>query len=443
MKYSRCAAGVMLSFLFMSSANALEIGFYERVRHEFRRNIADFEDNTKDNRNFFRIKTSVSGLQKFGDDVSVFLRLTNENYPYAYWAGAYAPRNKSASKKGFRYEVDEIVFDNLYVDLKNFLGAPVDLRLGRQDLVDYGEGFLIKDGTPPDQTRTSYFNAAKTTWRVDKSNAIEFIYIKDARTDELLPVINELKPPQALTSSDEAAYVLYHKHDGFIKDLHLENYYILKKEEASPSATARMTRKETELNTLGSYLKYKFSPWALRTQWAGQFGSYGTDDRTGLGGYAFLERDLKGLWSPQAVLGFVYLSGDNRDTSKNEAWDPLFARWPWISDLYGLYYGSETEVYYVNNLQLYQAALNFKPTKKTKLSLRYNFLRANESVAATATLFSGSGYNRGHLYQARFDYFINKNMSFYTWFEYFVPGDFYVKTADDAFFCKTEFQIKF
>jgi len=177
---------------------------------------------------------------------------------------------------------------------------------------------------------------------------------------------------------------------------------------------------------------------------AGQLGCYGSKDREGLGGFMFLDKDFKKtLWSPQLSAGMVYLSGNNNGTSKNEAWDPLFSRDTWYSVLYATYYASETETSYWNNLQMYRAQLLLKPTDKVKATLSYNYLRANELTPPTKTLFSGEHKNRGHLPQLKVEYQIDKNISTYVLAEYFIPGDFYVKTADDAMFVRWELSYKY
>lgn len=424
-------------------AEGFKFGFLERVRQEFRKNLGDLNNSIKDNRNFFKIKTSLWG-ELSSKDSSFYLRLTNENLAYTYWGGASAAAGKSASKKGYHYDINEVVFDNLYWETESLLELPLGVRLGRQDLSrTYGEDFLFSDGTPSDSSRTFYFNAAKASWRINPKNRLDFIYIRDFETDQQLPIINELDPPQKLNASDEAAYVLYHSSDAF-QGLHLEDYYIYKSEEASDSSAARMTQKETELHTFGGFAEYEFEPWTLKGQLAYQTGTYGDNRRMGLGGYGYLDRAFKdAFWSPVVSLGFVYLSGDDRETRDVEAWDPLFSRWPWISDLAGQLYKSETETYYWTNLQMFRLALVLKPTKKIKYTVGYNFLRANEDVAATAALFSGSGRNRGHLLQSKFEYNLTKNISVKFLAEYFVPGNFYVKTADEAVHLKNEIQVKF
>jgi len=69
----------------------------------------------------------VWGRWNFSDDVSLFTKLTSEP--------KIAVDSDGYMAKGEDTWDEEVFFDNLYLDVKNLLGAPVDLRLGRQDLL--------------------------------------------------------------------------------------------------------------------------------------------------------------------------------------------------------------------------------------------------------------------------------------------------------------------
>jgi hypothetical protein len=89
-----------------------------------------------------------------------------------------------------------------------------------------------------------------------------------------------------------------------------------------------------------------------------------------------------------------------------------------------------------------QAALTLCPA--AKLTLIYSILRANELVPASATYdFSGTGKNRGQLYQAKLDFTITKNVCGYILGEYFNPSNFYTSDADGAIFVRTQLEFKF
>lgn len=424
----------LIGFVQTSAFAKIEMkwGFSERVRHEYWKNIFDMDNGQLDNRNYFRMKTSGWGQVDFTKEFSLYAKMTNENKAYTYY--------NVGTKKGFHYQLNEFVFDNLYLDVKNIAGMPLDMRVGRQDLMDYGEMFLFADGTPNDGSRTFYFNALKTTWKVTDKNSIDFLYINDRRDDVYLPIINELKPTQSLTTTDESAAAVYIKSKE-LENVSLEGYYIYKRE-GSDGGVGYQAEKGT-INTIGGFTKYVIGPYTLRGQMAQQIGTYGTKDREAFGGYAYIDRDCKNLpWTPKATIGGIYLSGDDRNTTKNESWDPLFSRYPWISELYTLSMRGETGVlgYWTNILAL-RSVLALNPTQKMKLTFEYSYLWALEYTASTSIL-SGASRDRGHLSIGKVQYAFNKNMSAYFLAEYFIPDDFY-KDHDPALFLRTEFQMKF
>ena len=440
----------------VSSADInLKGGSYLRLRHEYWRNWKDMNNAGLDNRNFFRIKASLWGKVAFdeNDKISLFAKVTDEFRAHTYFGGASGSfPDKSAVKKGYHFDINEIVFDNLYLDAKQVMELPVDLRIGRQDLIfTYGEGFLIMDGTPQDGSRTFYFNAAKASWAVNETNTLDFLYINNPRDEEFLPAVNRTmlakqndpaadKVPQQLNTTDEQGLVLYLQNKD-VEDLLMEGYYIFKRED--DRGGTGLQAEKGKINTLGSFCKYDFSPYTLRGQLAFQFGDYGTHDRSGVGGYFFLDNELKDrAWKPKASVGYIYLSGDDKDTSDNEAWDPLFSRWPWMSELYLLSLAVDTGVVgYWTNLSMYRTELVLNPTEKLKIAVRYNFLRANEETVSNSIL-SGTGKTRGHLPQLKLDYAISKDISTYVLAEYLLPGDFY-NDSDDALFLRCELSLKF
>lgn len=416
----------------------LKGGTYARIRHEYYQNYKDMDNDNLDNRNYFRFKFSLWGQADFSKEISLFARLTDEFRAWTY----YPPTVQLRGKKGYRFDINETVFDNLYLNIKNFLKYPVDLCLGRQDLTGlYGEGFLFADGTPGDGGRTYYFNAAKASWRVNDKNTVDFLYINDPRDDLWLPVINEDKAPYALNTTAEQAGVLYWKNKESVKNLNLEGYYVYKRE-GEDSGTGYQTKKGI-INTFGSFAKYNMNPYVLRGQLALQFGEYGTKERRGLGGYTYVDRTFKDVkWSPLATVGYIYLSGSKRSDTRNSNFDPLFNRTPWISEIYAVNIGQETGISaYWTNLSVWRSSLALTTSKNSKVTLGYSFLKALAQVAPSS-VFSGTGRSRGQLLQGRLDYTINKYANAYFLAEYLIPGNFY-KDRDPAMFLRTELQLKF
>ncbi|MBN1872241.1 MAG: alginate export family protein [Candidatus Omnitrophica bacterium] len=427
-----CLTGHSLADGSFKVKDNLRTGGSLRLRHESWRNIFDLENRTKDDRYYFRFRGSLWAGLDFTEDINLFAKLTDESKAYAYY---YVT---SKAKSTSYVNVSEIVFDSLYLDISNLLGAPIDLRLGRQDFLGtYGEGFLIMDGTPLDGSRTYYFNALKASYRINDSNTLDFVYINNPKEEIFLPILNDTEPNQQLNASDEEAAFVYWKGKP-LKDLDTEAYYIFKNEE---SKGPRLQAHETDLNTVGYFIRYNRDTLTLRNQLACQFGEYGSDDRSGLGGYIFLDNEFKNVaLSPKMTGGFIYLSGDDPATTDNEAWDPLFSRWPWMSDLYSMTYAGESGMDYWTNLLMWRARAELNPTDKMKISSFYNFMKADENV--TGALF-GNGTTRGHLPQVRLDYSFNRNITSYVLAEYFIPEDFYRDGSDGALFLRTELQFKF
>ncbi len=436
-KRCRVAIGVaVLIFGVVLTADAStqwKLGGDVRLRHEYWKNFFDMNNEQKDNRNFFRMRYRLWANAQFQDDVSLYARLTSEikSYTYLYQA---------SGKKRPSFDSDEVVMDNVYLDLKEVLGSSVDVRLGRQDFLGmYGEGFLIMDGTPLDGSRTTYFNAIKASWTADDANVVDVIYIDSPRTDDFFPIVSANSPEQALNLTDETGFVAYWKNTA-VERWSLEPYYIFKTED--DVGGVRLQSENSKIHTVGLFSKYDYNQWTVRSQAAFQTGNYGDHDRQAFGGYALVDRTFDHKYRPKWTGGVIYLSGDDPSTQTNEGWDPLFSRWPWMSELVVVNYNGESGMGYWTNLMMYHTQLQMSLNEKTMLTLGYNFLQSVETPGSTS--FSlGSGKNRGHLPQARLGYRFSDHVSGYVLAEYLIPGNFYSDAADEALFLRTELSIKF
>ncbi|HRR96493.1 MAG TPA: alginate export family protein, partial [Candidatus Ratteibacteria bacterium] len=247
-----------------------------------------------------------------------------------------------------------------------------------------------------------------------------------------------------LINSDEKGVILYGNFK-LTEKLSLQPYYIYKSEDAYTTQNGTNIPK-LELNTIGVRHVYSFNPWQLRGELSYEFGEYEDDDnRNAVGGYVYLTRFFKDKkFSPSLDFGFGYLSGDNDKTKGTEGWDPLFSKFPWISELYLYAYAIEAgEPAYWTNTQLWRTALTLNLSEKTDLLIAYNYLRANENLDGTAPFF-GDGKERGHLQQVILEHNFNKNVSGHLWCEYFIPGDFYSSNNQDpALFFRWEMIFKF
>ncbi|MBU1062329.1 MAG: hypothetical protein KJ952_06410, partial [Candidatus Omnitrophica bacterium] len=94
----------VLVFLPISSFAEVDLktGAYLRLRHEYWKNIFDQDSSTKDNRNYFRVKSSLWGKLAFSDNVTLYSKLTDEFRAYAYYM-------QPSGKKRLNFDIDEVV----------------------------------------------------------------------------------------------------------------------------------------------------------------------------------------------------------------------------------------------------------------------------------------------------------------------------------------------
>ncbi|MCL2144010.1 MAG: alginate export family protein [Endomicrobia bacterium] len=387
---------------------------YEFYNHSVHAGLAD------DEQSYFRFKFSGGVLADFYDIFSIYGKLTNESRSYIYNALGDA-----------QYDIDETVIDNLFFNIPKLFGA-IDIKAGRMDLPlsEYGEGFLFADGTPLDGSRTFYFNAARIRYSTTESS-IELLGIYDPEYDEL-SVIND--KDKKLNDSLEKAFVIYGR-SKINEKLYIEPYYMLKTEESGPFG------KDVSINVFGSYVKYDMGKAAVRAQAAAQLGNYGDEAGRAFGGYAYLDIPVKDIVKPFSI-GYVYLSGDDESTKTVEAWNPVFGRFPMLSEIMHVLYIRESGLGYWTNLQMLKFEATFKPLEKMSIITSYNFVYANETITNTAGTIFGTGKHRGDLIRCRVGYNFSKNFSSYILGEYFIPGDFYYKDAQDASFLRIEFMAK-
>lgn len=409
-----------------SSASGFRFYFWERIRQESWDNTMSLDEDTPDSTSYIRFRSSV-GLQWLPRESLGFdLRLTNESRYYL------APKRDPKQDSDFTFH--EVFIDQLVLNWKNPGQLPLSFSVGRQDMM-MGEGFLIMDGGPLDGSRSGYFNGIRVDYVLQKEGTLIFFYVRQPRTDTVLPVMNDKEQP--MVEQDEQGYGIYYS--GRMNKTGLEAYLIRK------DTFETDTLPEGSLNILGGRLVQPFlSKLALTTEAAIQQGSLDDEERRGLGGYFHL--DYKANWSfplpVQMILGGYYLSGDNTSTSRYEGWDAAFSRWPKWSDSFIYLQIRESRVADWSNISSIYAQLFFKPFEKTRLSLSWYRLFAPEKTASS-DLLSGDGHNRGDLARLCFDHELGPDFSGRFIWEYFSPDDFYQAEADPYNWIQYQLSIRF
>jgi len=405
---------IILSFLLLINfafaeykiGNNFTFKISERFRYVGFDNSISLNDNEPQNFTFTRNKTSFLMKWRVTEDIKVYTKLTNEFRVYL------SPKNRE-------FNIDEIFFDNLYVKWENPGNFPLDLTIGRQNIM-LGEGFLVMDGGPLDGSRSIYFNAIRGDYYFTKDQILTGFLSYVPESDNLFIVINDLNQP--LIEQPEMGFGLYY--NGKFRPFDLQVYLIRKNimdTEDNPISSG--------INTIGARYSYTYSDYiSFTVEAAYQTGNYGEFDRSGLGGYFHFDYQSDKLISflKKIKIGGIYLSGDNPETKEQEGWDPLFSRWPKWSDsfIYTLIKENNGKIAYWSNLSSIYATLKLDVTKNIDLDITYHNLRALENNQDNY-FTSGEGTNRGNLFIAKMNFNLSENISGHFLWEIFQPGNYY------------------
>ena len=386
---------------------------------------------------FFRYRTrvwaSISPIPEF----SANIRLMWEG---RHWQNPVRDEGDSVAATKPEWDNGQLEFDNLNFKLTL---APLNttFTVGRQDII-LGDGWLVLEGTPLDGSTTIYFDAVRSSTNLkDIQTTVDLIYINQySSPDFWLPTINDTDRPQI--ENNERGAILWATNKS-IKNLELDPYFIYKHDEAVYSLAKGGDN--ADIYTFGTRAVYDFNANLRgRIEAAGQFGSKNGESICAFGALSRLTYSFNDALKNELRFNFEYLSGDNPGTAKNEAFDPLWGRWPQWSELYVYSYAKETRIANITNLIRVGPGYVVRPTSSTELELDYNALFAPQNTHAGSAGFTETGDFRGQLFSAIFRYKINQHMSGHLWTEYLVPGNYYDSSRrDNAIFFRAEVVLTF
>jgi len=381
--------------------------FAERFRFEAWDNAVNLDDAAADGSAYTRNRTTLGLVWRPLRNLEVLGKVTNEFRVYL------APKSQS-------FGWNEVFFDNLYVKWRLPGRVPFTVTAGRQDL-NFGEGFVIADGTPLDGSRSYYFNALRLDADLAKGHRLTAFIHTQQTTDRTLPVFNEV--PRPLAEQPEQALALYYA--GTFGKAKVDAYAVRKTTDATEAWPV-----PTRINTLGSRAVVQLAkPLTLTAEAAFQTGSFGEAGRSAYGVIAHLDYDLKGTLPllKSAAVGGIFLSGDNPATARMEGWDPIFSRWPKWSESYIYTLTRESRQAYWNNLSSLYATLAFDFGERADGLVNVMPMRAG--YAQPGEFPGGTGRDRGTLVKGRLNYKIGKYLSGRVIWEHFAPGNFYFDAA--------------
>ena len=385
----------------------LKLIFVERFRFEAWDNAVSLDDTAGDGVAYTRNRTTLGLNWRAAKNFEILGKVTNEFRVFL------APKDRA-------FNWHELFFDNLYVKWTIPGRLPFTITAGRQD-INFGEGFVIADGTPGDGSRSYYFNALRVDADVRKNHKLTFFIHAQETTDKFLPLINER--PQPLAEKPEKALAFYYS--GAFGKAKIDAYAV------------RKTTQGTELfpvaERIDTFGLRGQAPLvrrlALTAEGALQTGTHGDAGRAAFGGLFHLDYDITGALPllKTVVVGGIYLSGDRPGTEKIEGWDPIFSRWPKWSESYIYTLTRENRPSYWSNLTSLYASLALDLGSRSDGLLMVQRMGAVE--AQPGVFPGGTGLGRGTLLKGRLNYKISKFLSGRMIWEHYIPGSFYFPGA--------------
>jgi hypothetical protein len=420
-----------------------------RLRQVFIDNVGMNADSPTADRTFQRYRARLWGAYRVSDQLEASARLL--------WEGRHY-QDPSASNwpvPGFEtWYSGGVLFDQLTIDFKQIAGQPFSAKLGRQDII-LGNGWLVLDGSPIDGSRSIYFDAARATYTLESlATTLDLIYIdQSADTGRFPQSLNGEVEDQ--TEQNETGAILYARNKSLLRDTNLDGYFIYKHNREnltpgnlrinngapfpSPSDTGDIyaggLRADAKLN----------AQLALRAETVYEWGTRNQRDLSAFGLNSRLTFNLNDRLKNQLHADFEYLSGDDPDSRGDQAFDPLWGRWPQWSELMIYQWPLESRVGETTNLTRFNVGWISQVHPTTQFLLDYHALWANEM--STRTLgqrinISGEDDFRGHLFTAWVKTKLNQYVAGHLVAEYLAAGDYYAENRrNDSFFVRAELTL--
>jgi hypothetical protein len=325
-------------------------------------------------------------------------------------------------------------FDQLNVNLKNFLGDKSSLKIGRQDIL-IGEGWLTGEGTPLDGSLSGYFDAIRYQYEFeDAVNTADLAYIYNtANQNTWLHPINAPGAPMYNTEQDEQGVIAYFTNKS-VENTEISPYLMYKKA-TDNDGVARAYN--AELYTPGLRVAHTVDEnWKWRAEGAYQFGRSdkggdGMADVSAFGANTALQYFMNDEMKNNFRMQYEFLSGNRPSTGDYEGFDVLWGRWARFSNIYADAVRVDSRAGDYTNLHRVGPGWSVSPTDKATIATDYFLLFADQAQDG-ASGSSDSGLFRGQLVSSALTYKFNKHISGELVGELYFPGNYYSDGNNDT-----------
>lgn len=353
--------------------------------------------------NTYRLRTRAFAAYDFTDWATVNIRLTHMFY------------KTIAGPESFKWP-DELSPDNVNFEFRDLTGEGSKLVVGRQDIF-LGSGRLVFEGTPLDAARTTFFDGILLHQPTsDEFHSVDIfaVYNKDEDPLAIGHVHRQLRGySPAVDGRDEAGVGIFANTVDPDGDWAASVYFIWKHETGAFAADGSHVEND-DIFTFGFLGNMRVDRFTFEMELAFQADQeeFHHDLRhywdwdpgwDGLQGLAFagikydaIEREGKKESPLVFGLDCLYLSADDPDTQYDEAFNPVFSRYPFLSELMIYDYDTEGAGNW-NNLIHPRLTLSAKMAGHT-LALSAGPVFAQKRNGA------GGGHRRGDLYTAQYTF---------------------------------------
>ena len=410
-----------------------------RIRDEWLNDTLTFDDDAKGHdRNRLRYRPRWWGTVMPTDWLEFNGRIC--------WEGRYQSRPTSLVDESW----NDALWDQFNFRLKDVGKTGLSATIGRQDII-LGDGWLVLDGTPLDGSRTLYFDAYRVTYEARPiQTTFDAIYIdnKAFPEDAWIDPLNSVGRP--VIEQNEHGFIFWTANKSLPKT-EIDGYYIYKDnqkvlDEATAPYLATMKKGDDGyINTFGARVAGEvFDHWGYRAEGAHEWGERNERTMSAFGFNSQLAYMFKDPMKNELRMQYEFLSGDDPKSRTNEAFDPLWGRWPQWSELWADHDAVEARPGENTNLHRLAWGWTVRPTAKMEFLLDYHLLWADEDTLGATKAGQKAGFSpddkfRGQLLTALLKYKFTAHLSGHLLGEFFFPGDFYAgPMGDTAEFLRAE-----